>query len=156
MKTFRKINIRGLFLALISLVSSACSSNADEGLGVEFARELVAFVDKLEVPLSNAALSKQDPEAVEGERQIKLQPDVKLFPQIAAAGNEITASLCGTPKSPKAVIFWIQDEICYYYVPFKGVSEVDRRRRLSKVSDRVYKIESNRSRQGVVVTGKLP
>ncbi|WAC19743.1 hypothetical protein OVA24_21220 [Luteolibacter sp. SL250] len=118
--------------------------------------ELVTEVDRIKLPVAAADLSDDDYSmaAVQDEPAfLALTPELRSLP---AMKEGVTASLIGPRERPEAMIFYVNSLVGTYYVPFPGVKEVDRPRRLTKLADRLYRIESNRSSQGIQVIGPLP
>ena len=139
---------------ILLLVGVGIVSAAD--LPADSQKKLIEFVDSLRIPIPTEHIKGAQPISDGGdERGLKVSKALISGEEVFRDGLE--ASLIGTPKRPIAVVFWVQSAIGYYYVPFAGVTEVDRPRRLSKVGDRAYRIESNRStRKGVRVEKHLP
>lgn len=133
-----------------------CCLGENKPISQALAQELVRITDEITVPVDKSILIEQSPESIEGENILKLSINKNRFPNFMRDNEDIAASLVGPPSNPKAVIYWIQSNVAYYYVPFKGINTVDRRRRLSKIGDRVFKVESNRSTTGEVVDSILP
>lgn len=112
---------------------------------------LVAHVDSLKLPLDRTLIDEEsNGGALEGEPALKIT-DPKLL--VDPALPHLRASVVGPLDDPKAVVFSSTE---VYYIPFAHVMSVDRKRRLTRMQDRVYRIESNRSQTGDEVTGMLP
>ena len=141
-------------ITILLLVGADIVSAAD--LPPESRQKLIEFVDSLHIPIPPGKMKGAQPISDGGDER-GLRVSKTLISGDKAFRDGLEASLIGPPKRPMAVVFWVQSAIGYYYVPFAGVTEVDRPRRLSKVGDRVYRIESNRSpRKGVRVEKRLP
>ncbi|WP_264490663.1 hypothetical protein [Luteolibacter arcticus] len=118
--------------------------------------KLVAWVDALKVPVDPKLLGGPQPIGDGGDDEPAIKIDKAFLASDKAFAEGVEASLMGPREKPVAVIFYVQSAIGYHYVPFKGVKEIDRPRRLSKVADRLYRIESNRFTRGVKVEKLLP
>ena len=138
---------------ILFFLLGACNSREKNLSNHSFSR-LVAEVDLLKIPIEKKDLGEDYEGAVEGESGfLGLRPDILAVPEFK---DGLRASLLGSPERPVAMIFWVQSKGENYYVPFPGVGEVDRPRRMSKVGERIYRIESNRSSKGVRVEKTLP
>ena len=145
--------MRFLIAALIFTCASCTPPRNPGGGGV--AAELVAEVDRINLPVASTDVSEDDGEgAVQSELAfLAISPGLKSVPSMKEG---VSASIIGPPERPVAMIFYVNSLMNTYYVPFPGIKKVDRTRRLTKVADRLYEIESNRSGKGVQVTGPLP
>lgn len=145
--------MRSLVVAL-AFACAACSPPKGAGGGPPV--ELVTEVDRIKLPVAASDVSEDEDRlgAVQDETAfLALSPELKSRP---AMKEGVTASLIGPRERPVAMIFYVDSLVATYYVPFPGIKEVDRPRRLTKVADRLYRIESNRSSKGMRVTGPLP
>ena len=149
------ISMRSFFFTIASCFLSffifACSRPENPDVASQRHSAVVALIDSLSIPIPEEVLGEDiDGGAVEGKPSIKISGSDTVFPKGASA------SLIGTRSKPIAVIFYSVAHVETYYVPFAGVLDVDRPRRLTKLADRVYRLESNRSSLGVRVEKRLP
>ena len=144
--------MKSLF-AILLLTSASILSAGDIAASAQ--KQLVGFVDSIRVPIPASSLAGSKPIS-DGSDESGLKISKTFIAGEQAFRDGLEASLIGPPERPLAVVFWVQSAICYYYVPFPEVRGIDRPRRLSKLGDRVYRIESNRSSKGNRVQKLLP
>jgi hypothetical protein len=136
---------------LLSFCIFACSKPENPDVALKRHSAVVALIDSLSIPIPAEILGEDfDGGAVEGETSIKISGSNTVFPK------GVSASFIGTRSKPVAVILYSVADVETYYVPFAGVLDVDRPRRLTKLADRVYRIESNRSSLGTRIEKRLP
>jgi hypothetical protein len=145
--------LRTFVIALASLFLTTFSHAADPEK--EAATKLVAYVDALTLPINPTLLGEDFEGALQDEPSIRISAATKASHPAFKGG--LNASLLGPKERPVAVVFWVgAPSIDTYYIPFPGIKEVDRPRRLTKLGDRFYRLESNRSSKGVKVEKLLP
>lgn len=147
----RAISLTALFLCGIAIVS--CSKPSTPAANPKSAKyaALIARIDSVPIPVPDSMIGEDfDGGAVQDEPSLNFPAPPAEFP------GGLPSSLLGPKDKPIAVLFQSIDDIEIYYVPFKGVTEIDRPRRLTKLTDRVYLLESNRTTKGVLVEKNLP
>ncbi|HEY1120572.1 MAG TPA: hypothetical protein VGE67_03195 [Haloferula sp.] len=146
----RAISSTALFLSGIAIV--ACSKPAVPAASPKPAKyaALVTLVDSVPIPIPDSMIGEDFEGAVQDEPSLKFPSPPAEFP------GGLHSSLLGPQDKPVALLLYSLDDIQTYYVPFKGVTGIDRPRRLTKLSDRVYQVESNRTTKGVLVEKQLP
>ena len=146
----RALTLTALFLCGIAIV--ACSKPAAPAAAPKPAKyaALVTLVDSVPIPVPDSMIGEDSEGAVEYELALKFPSPPAEFPR------GLHSSLLGPQDKPVALILYSLDDIETYYVPFKGVTQIDSPRRLTKLADRVYQIESNRTAKGVLVEKQLP
>ncbi|RYD65739.1 MAG: hypothetical protein EOP83_06760 [Verrucomicrobiaceae bacterium] len=146
----RSISLTALFLCCIAMV--ACSKPSASATAPKPAKyaAMVTLVDSIPVPVPDTMLGPD----MSGDAQDG--PSIKLSSPPADIPGDLTITLLGPQQKPVALTIYSTKDIQTYYVPFKGVTTIDRPRRLTKLADRVYQIESNRTTKGVLVEKQLP
>lgn len=146
----RTLSLATLSLCGITFVScSKPSTPAAKPKSAKYAA-LVARIDSVPIPVPDSMLGEDFEGAVADEPALKFPSPPAEFP------GGLHSSLLGPQDKPVALLFYGLDEMETYYVPFKGVTQIDRPRRLTRLADRVYRLESNRTSLGVRVEKQLP
>jgi hypothetical protein len=133
---------------LISFFQNSCGRDPDFKVNFETTTKIVMEVDSLKIPIDTKIVIDTDyfSETPEGEYLIKFGG--KAIKDLDLLRDGYRASLIGTLKIPIGVIIYSKLTGAYYLIPFKGITKLDSPRRLTKISGRFYKIESNRSSLG--------
>lgn len=137
------MKIISVFASFLFLTS--CGGSARGNLAVAEMGKIIKEVDDIKIPIDENILTEQFPESVEGNFVVKFKGGAD---QIDVLKQGYRASLVGDRKKPIAIIFFVHSTHEFYLVPFKNVSSMERPRRLTKMADRFYLIESNRSSKG--------
>jgi hypothetical protein len=140
-------SIRTLLVLLPIAWLTSCDATSGNMIDAATAKAIVAQVDKIIVPIDKRKLKEQYAESVEGDYIVDLGTEDFDKLELIKAGYR--ASLVGDRTKPVAIIIYINATGSAYLIPFKGVTKLERPRRLTKIADRFYDIESNRSSKGV-------
>ena len=140
------MKMKPLGVLISSLLIVSCGRPPAERTTAQDMATIIRTVDDLAIPIDAKLLTEQFPEAVEGD----------FIVNFAGTGIDNTgllnkgyrASLVGNKEKPVAIIFYNPPSE-YYLVPFKNVTRLERPRNLTRLGDRFYRIESNRSGKGV-------
>jgi len=139
-------------LHLFGMLLVACSKPSTPGANPNAGKyaALVTLADSIPVPVPDNMLGPDMSGDVQDGPSIKLPSPPSDIP------GDLFITLLGPQEKPVALAVYSTADVETYYVPFKGVDQIDRRRRLTKLADRVYQIESNRTAKGVLVEKQLP
>jgi hypothetical protein len=141
--------IRARFLAMLlpALLLLGLPAQAGQVPKEETLCLMIGEADRLKRPVDPSLLTKHDSERDIDELEVRLDnPELAKNEDLKKG---FTVTLLGGAEKPVAMVFYIDSLGQYYLVPFEGVKEIDRERRMVKVADRIYSVLSNRSNQGV-------
>lgn len=141
--------IRARFIAmLLPALLFGLPAQADSAPKDETLRLMIGEADRLKRPVDRSLLTEHDSERDIDELEVRLNnPELAKNEDLKKG---LTVTLLGGPEKPVALVFYIDSFVGQYYlIPFEGVKEIDRERRMVKVADRIYRVLSNRSNQGV-------
>jgi hypothetical protein len=141
--------MKTLSILAFGLLTLSCGSRSEEPIAKSDMEKIIKHVDDLKIPIDEKLLTEHFPEAVEGDFLVKFPDEMG---KIDLLKKGYRSSLAGDREHPVAVIFFVDSTGELYLIPFKNVSRLDRPRRLTKLGDRLYRPESNRSSKGVYGT----